>query len=160
MALHPSFHPARFRRHKLRLFPNKFWYFSYQKTYPRKLYWWAIVRTWQQLWLCRFGYAWLLLKRKNERFWWFFWFLSVFVSFFKKFDDFRFKTLKYAPMQLFSWFSAIRGVSYRTSRRRISADRIERPKNRSPCDFGDLSVPHLFWAGVVATWRILDQPAA
>ena len=68
-------------------------------------------------------------------------FLSVF---FKKFDDFRFKTLKYAPMQLFSWFSAIRGVSYRTSRRRISTDRIERPKNRTPCDFGDLSDPHLF----------------
>ena len=73
----------------------------------------------------------------------FFGFLSVFVIFFKKFDDFRVTTLKYAPKPLFSRFSATRVISYPTNRLIINADRIERPKNRTPCDFGVLSDPHL-----------------
>ena len=41
----------------------------------------------------------------------FFGFLSVFVSFFKKLDDFRVTTLKYAHKPLFLRFSATRVVS-------------------------------------------------
>ena len=40
----------------------------------------------------------------------FFGFLSVFVSFFKKLDDFRVTTLKYTPRPLFLRFSAFRAV--------------------------------------------------
>ena len=68
----------------------------------------------------------------------FFGFFSVFVIFSKKCDDFRVTTWKYAPRPLFSRFSATRVGSYLTNRPIISADRIERPKNRTPCDFGVL----------------------
>ena len=78
-------------------------------------------------------------------------FFFVFVIFSKKCDDFRVTTWKYAPRPLFSRFSATRVGSYPTNRPIINADRIERPKNRTPCDFGVLSDPHLLWAGVVCT---------
>ena len=73
----------------------------------------------------------------------FFGFFSVFVIFSKKCDDFRVTTWKYAPRPLFSRFSATRVGSYFSNRPIINADRIERPKNRTPCDFGVLSDPHL-----------------
>ena len=97
------------------------------------------------LWAC-------LVTFKTQKRWFlmiFFGFFSVFVIFSKKCDDFRVTTWKYAPRPLFSRFSATRVGSYLTNRPIISADRIERPKNRTPCDFGVLSDPHLLWAGVV-----------
>ena len=82
----------------------------------------------------------------------FFWFFLVFVIFPQKNNDFfRFTTLKYAPMLLFSWFYATMVFRYCTNLPIISADRIERPKNRTECDFGVLSDPHLLWDGVVTT---------
>jgi hypothetical protein len=58
----------------------------------------------------------------------FFGFLSVFVIFSKKCDDFRVTTWKYALRPLFSRFSTTRVGSYPTNRPMINADRIERQK--------------------------------
>ena len=92
-------------------------------------------------------------KRKNDDFLWFFWFFLVFVVFSQKIDDcFRFTTLKYAHRLLFSWFYATMVFSYCTNLPMISADRIERPKNRTECDFGVLSDPHLLWDGWYNNW--------
>ena len=96
-----------------------------------------------------------LITFKTQKWWFLMIFLvfSCFCHFSPKTDDFfRFTTLKYAPRLLFSWFYATMMFSYCTNLPIISADRIERPKNRTECDFGVLSDPHLLWDGVVTFW--------